>query len=100
MHVDTGRVRWQLPLDTAPSTSALTTDGGITVAGDQGRHMYVLETATGNVLFTTRLPSPLDGSPVTYTVNGRQYIAVATSGGGRRPGNAIYTFALPAARGR
>ena len=53
------------------------------------------DTATGKLLFQTRLPAPLDGSPITYAVRGRQYIAVGTRGTARRPGNAIYTFALP-----
>jgi alcohol dehydrogenase (cytochrome c) len=98
MDVDTGRVRWQFPMQSAPSTSALTTAGGIAVNGDQGRNLYIHATATGKVLFETRLPAALDGSPITYAVRGRQYIAVATNGSSRRPGNAIYVFALPAPR--
>jgi alcohol dehydrogenase (cytochrome c) len=98
MDVDTGRVRWQFPMQSAPSVSALTTDGGIAVNGDQARNLYVHDTATGKVLFATRLPAALDGSPITYAVHGRQYLAVATNGSARRPGNAIYVFALPASR--
>jgi alcohol dehydrogenase (cytochrome c) len=79
----------------APSISALTTAGGIAVTGDTDRNLYVHDTATGRVLFQTRLPAPLDGSPITYAVRGRQYLAVGTRGTGRRPGNALYVFALP-----
>jgi alcohol dehydrogenase (cytochrome c) len=96
MDVDTGRVRWQVPMESPPSTSALTTAGGIAVNGDNDRNMYVVDTATGSVLFRTRLPAPLDGSPITYAVRGRQYIAVATEAAGGRSGNAMYVFALPA----
>ncbi|HVZ20279.1 MAG TPA: PQQ-binding-like beta-propeller repeat protein [Vicinamibacterales bacterium] len=95
MDVDTGRVRWQFPMHAAPSISTLTTAGGITVSGDADRNLYVHDTATGTALFHTRLPAPLDGSAITYAVGGRQYIAVSTRGSGRRPGNAIYVFALP-----
>ena len=99
MDVDTGRVRWQVPMRNAPSISTLTTAGGIAVSGDSARNLYVHDTATGRVLFQTRLPAPLDGSPVTYAVRGRQYLAVGTRGAARRPGNALYVFALPEAGG-
>ena len=96
MDIDTGRVRWQFPMRSAPSISTLTTAGGLTVNGDSGRNLYVHDTATGKVLFQTRLPAPLNGSAITYSARGRQYLAVATEAGARRPGgNAIYVFALP-----
>jgi alcohol dehydrogenase (cytochrome c) len=95
MDVDTGRVRWQFPMSSAPSTSALTTAGGITVGGDSDRNLHVIDTTKGRALFHARLPAPLDGSPITYEVRGRQYIAVATRAPAGRPGgNAIYVFAL------
>ncbi len=96
MDLDTGRVRWRLPMSGPSSVSALTTDGGIAVSGDDDRNLYVADTATGRVLFQTRLPAPLEGSAVTYAVRGRQFIAVGTrSIAGRAGGNAIYAFALP-----
>ncbi len=95
MDVDTGRVRWQVPMRSAPSISTLTTAGGLTVNGDGDRNLYVHDTGTGAVVFQTRLPAPLDGSAITYAVRGRQYLAVGTRSGARRPGNAIYVFALP-----
>jgi len=98
MDVDTGRVRWQFPMHSAPSISTLTTGGGLAVNGDSDRNFYVHDTATGKVLFQTRLPAPLDGSAITYSVRGRQFIAVSTRAAARRPGgNAIYAFALPEA---
>jgi quinoprotein glucose dehydrogenase len=60
--------------------------------------VYVVDTATGKTLYQTRLPAPVNGSAVTYTVRGRQYIAVSTTAAtGRSGGNAIYAFALPEA---
>ncbi|HLH29765.1 MAG TPA: pyrrolo-quinoline quinone, partial [Terriglobia bacterium] len=63
---------------------------------------------TGKVLWEINLGSPVDGFPVTYTANGKQYIAVSTgtslvsSGVSRlapelKQGseNAVYVFALP-----
>jgi glucose dehydrogenase len=85
-------------MHSAPSISTLTTGGGLAVNGDSDRNFYVHDTATGKVLFQTRLPAPLDGSAITYSVRGRQFIAVSTRAAARRPGgNAIYAFALPEA---
>ncbi len=96
MDVDSGRVRWQVPMNASPSMSTLTTAGGLTVNGDADRNLYILETATGRILFHTRLPAPLDGSAITYSAGGRQYIAVSTRAAPRRSGgNAIYAFVLP-----
>jgi alcohol dehydrogenase (cytochrome c) len=95
MDIDSGRVRWQFPMRSAPSLSTLTTEGGLTVNGDSDRNLYVHDTETGKVLFQTRLPAPLDGSAITYSVRGRQFLAVGTRAAARRPGNAIYVFALP-----
>ena len=80
-------VRAQAPADfpTRPiKLYTLTTAGGLTVNGDGDRHLYVYDTSTGKVLFQTRLPAPLDGSAITYTARGRQYIAVGTRSAGRR----------------
>ena len=63
----------------------------------------------GKVIWETRLPSQTVGGAITYSVNGRQYIAIAAGGGavagtqiGMTPeadmaggNNAIYVFALP-----
>ena len=48
------------------------------------------------MLLRTRMPSPVQGFPITYAVDNRQYLAVPV-GGGRVPGapNAMYVFALP-----
>jgi alcohol dehydrogenase (cytochrome c) len=95
MDVGTGQVRWRLPMSAPATISALTTAGGIAVSGDEDRHLYVVDTATGKPLFQTRLAAPLDGSAITYAAGGRQFIAVGTQGTGGRSGNALYAFALP-----
>jgi alcohol dehydrogenase (cytochrome c) len=80
------------------------------VAGDWDRNLYIHDAATGTVLFQTRLPSAVQGYPITYAVKGRQYIAVPVGAGSALftmpqqifpdmnpppPGNALFVFALP-----
>jgi glucose dehydrogenase len=73
------------------------------------RYLRALDADRGQVVWQTRLPSQVVGGAVTYSISGRQYIAVAGGGGavaatglGLTPeadtpagNNAIYVFALP-----
>ena len=92
-------------------TGVLTTDGGVTFVGDLDRTFRALDTATGRVLWQSRLGTSVQGFPVSFSVRGKQYIAVPTGLGGGSPrnvprtiapdvkhplnGNALYVFALP-----
>ena len=50
--------------------------------------------ATGKEVAAVFMPAPQSGSPMTYMLNGRQYIVVAVSGG---PYSGEYlAFSLPA----
>jgi len=50
--------------------------------------------ATGQEVGAVSLPAPQSGSPMTYMVNGRQYIVVAVSGGNYS--GEYLAFSLPA----
>ena len=112
MSVRTGEVLWRHRVRTPINTAALTTGGGLAVAGDWDRHLYVYDAFDGEVLWQTRLPTSVQGYPITYAVEGKQYLAVPVGGGGgswtssipiqltpekRRPvgANGIFVFALP-----
>jgi len=99
MDIRTGRLLWRHSMRERPTAAALTTGGGLVIGADADRYLYVDDVATGDVLFKTRLPSPVQGFPITYAVRGKQYLA-APVGGGRAPGapNAIYVFAVPDVR--
>jgi alcohol dehydrogenase (cytochrome c) len=92
-------------------TSVLTTAGGVGFVGDLDRVFKAFDVKTGEPLWQTRLGTSVQGYPVSFSVGGRQYIAVTTGLGGGSPrmvprtispdvrhplnGNAIYVFALP-----
>jgi alcohol dehydrogenase (cytochrome c) len=59
-------------------TGALTTGGGLVFIGDLDRHFKAFDVKTGELLWQTRLGAPLHGYPISYAVNGKQYIAVPT----------------------
>ena len=99
--IETGEVLWRHSTTTRSLAAALTTGGGLVVTADGDRYLYVNDVETGDVLFRTRLPAPPQGFPITYAVNGKQYLAVPV-GGGRMPSapNAMFVFALPESRSR
>jgi quinoprotein glucose dehydrogenase len=54
---------------------------GPTPSGARGAMLRAFEKATGREVGALYLPAPQSGSPMTYQLNGRQYIVVAISGG-------------------
>ena len=92
-------------------TAALTTGGGVVFAGDLDRYFRAYDVRTGEVLWQTRLGTSVQGFPVSFTANGKQYVAVTTGLGGGSPrvvprtispeinhpgnGHAVYVFELP-----
>jgi len=94
----------------APINGAiLTTAGGLVFFGDLDRRLRALDAASGKILWEQTIGGPIANSTITYSVNGQQYIAVATGDGLLTPSviayvpglkepkgaNAIYVFALP-----
>ncbi len=89
-------------------TGVLTTGGGLAFVGDLDRTFKAFDVRNGKLLWQTRLGAPTHGFPVTYAVDGRQYVAVQTGMGVFRAltavispdiyqpanGQAVYVFAL------
>jgi alcohol dehydrogenase (cytochrome c) len=83
--------------------------GGLLFNGSLDRYLRAFDADSGRVLLETRLPSQVVGGAVTYSINGRQYVAI-TAGGGpivatllsltpeadtAAGSNGLYVFALP-----
>jgi PQQ-dependent dehydrogenase (methanol/ethanol family) len=92
-------------------TAVLSTAGGVAFVGDLDRSFKAVDVRTGKVLWQTRLATSVQGFPMSFSVDGKQYIAVTTGLGGGSPrlvpstlapeirppstGQALYVFALP-----
>ena len=92
-------------------TGALSTAGGVVFVGDLNRMFRAFDASTGRILWEIRLSAAVQGFPLTFSVGGKQFVAVTTSNGGGSPrqvpglvasdvhsppnGNALYVFALP-----
>lgn len=64
-----------------PASAMLATAGGVLFEGSLDRRFRALDSATGKVLWETRLDDSPYSFPITYAVDGVQYVAVVTGGG-------------------
>ncbi|HUE95264.1 MAG TPA: PQQ-binding-like beta-propeller repeat protein, partial [Longimicrobiaceae bacterium] len=76
---------WSLEQDATFTSGILTTAGGLAFVGDFDRWVRALDVRTGEVLWRTRLGSTVMGFPISYEVDGVQYVAVSTNQGGGSP---------------
>ncbi|MFM1896126.1 MAG: hypothetical protein RLZZ385_1200 [Pseudomonadota bacterium] len=76
LNLATGAIDWTHRELTPPSIAALSTDGGLVFSGFLDQSFKALDTATGEVLWETSLEHLPSSFPITYAVDGRQYVAV------------------------
>ncbi|MQA91366.1 MAG: PQQ-binding-like beta-propeller repeat protein [Gemmatimonas sp.] len=104
--VETGRTRWVRQQRAAFGGSTLTTGGGLVFGSDDARRFRAFDAETGEVMWEQILNSTAGGYPVTYMVDGVQYVAIAAGGGQnfrsltreiRQPpgGSMLFVFRLP-----
>ena len=64
------------------SSGALDTAGGVIFNGSIDRFFRAYDDQTGKLLWETRLTDVPSNAPISYTVNGKQYIAIGVGNGG------------------
>jgi alcohol dehydrogenase (cytochrome c) len=85
----TGKIRWSHEVGQGGSgAGVLTTDSGLTFTGDSTGNILALDTSNGKTLWHAGTGAPMQTSPITYELDGRQYL-VAGSGG------VLFAWVLP-----
>ncbi|HEX7029190.1 MAG TPA: pyrroloquinoline quinone-dependent dehydrogenase [Gammaproteobacteria bacterium] len=114
MNLRTGKIQWQVPLgtteDLAPwpfddiegvpniGGSIVTAGGLIFIGAAADDYLRAFDIATGKELWKGRLPAGGQATPMTYRMNGRQYVVIAAGGhggAGTTRGDYVVAFALP-----
>jgi quinoprotein glucose dehydrogenase len=114
INLSTGEQAWKIPLGEYPELAAkgqdktgtenyggpVVTAGGLLFIGASNfdKKFRAFDKATGKLLWETKLPYSGNATPITYEVNGRQFVVIA-AGGGKDPrsgsGGVYVAFALP-----
>ena len=78
----TGKTLWEIP-DPYPNWSGTAvTDGGLVFYGSLGGDFRAVDRNSGKILWSRKLGSGIIGNPITYKVDGKQYVAVKAGLGG------------------
>jgi quinoprotein glucose dehydrogenase len=115
VNLASGKIAWSEPLgttqDLTPNRPAqpvgvyglggpiVTASGLVFVAGTAGDdYLRAFDIKTGKLFWQGRLPAGGQATPMTYSVNGKQYVVIAAGGHGKlgtKQGDSLVAFALP-----
>ena len=83
----TGDTEWEFPITPRTRAGVLATAGDLVFSASIEGYFYALDATTGEPLWHIALGGPVHAQPMTYAVNGQQYVTMTI-------GNTVYTFGL------
>ena len=109
VNLETREEVWTRRQVAPPASGHLTTDSGLLFRGTVDRWFQAIDQDSGEVLWQQRLDNSPSSYPITYRVDGKQYVAVATNSGSYHTngmeriagitnppsGASLWVFALP-----
>ncbi|MFN7927845.1 MAG: pyrroloquinoline quinone-dependent dehydrogenase [Blastocatellia bacterium] len=118
--LNSGEVRWDVPLGTVPKVgwleqlammrskqslgspnmggSIITAGGLVFIGAAMDTALRAFDIESGKVLWQGALPASANATPMTYQINGKQFVVVAAGGHGKLGsvlGDAVVAFSLP-----
>jgi alcohol dehydrogenase (cytochrome c) len=85
----TGKVQWKFELTQGSlAAGVMATGGGVVFAASREGLFLGLDARTGKALWSFGAGTDIPSSPMSYAVDGKQYVAVSSAG-------VLYSFALP-----
>ena len=110
LNLSTGEYEWQIPLgndqklqeegaaDTGligRSGPMVTAGGLVFISGAADKKLFAFDKKTGKLVWETILPAANNANVCSYSVDGKQYIALSVGGTEENPAGSIMAFALP-----
>lgn len=110
LNLSTGEYEWQIPLGNdeklqekgGPNTGLLgrsgpivTAGGLVFISGAADKKLWAFDKKTGRLVWETTLPAANNATVCTYSVKGKQYLALSVGGTKENPSGSIMAFALP-----
>jgi alcohol dehydrogenase (cytochrome c) len=83
----TGERKWEFKMNDVTDGGILTTASDLLFSGGREGYFFALDARNGSLLWRAAVGGSVASGPMTYSVGGRQYVAVAA-------GNSLFTFAL------
>jgi alcohol dehydrogenase (cytochrome c) len=84
----TGKLKWEFKLLSPGFSSLLSTAGGLVFGGTDEGNFFALDAETGKPLWDTQIGANIRGIPVSFAIDGKQYIAIGA-------GFAMFVYGLP-----
>ena len=90
VNIQTGKIAWSHVYSGPGGTRSglLSTAGKLLFGGDPSGNLIAYDPADGKILWHVRLSAPVGNAPITYELDGRQYVLTGA-------GDMLYAFALP-----
>jgi alcohol dehydrogenase (cytochrome c) len=87
LEAGTGKEKWRMDFVDVTDSGILTTATDLLFTGNREEHFYALDARSGKVLWKSSLGGSISNGPITYAVDGHQFVAVAA-------GNSLFVFGL------
>ena len=83
----TGNLRWEYEIQPRSTAGIMATAGDLVFSGSIDGYFFALDAVSGDELWHMNVGRMVHSSPMSYAVDGQQYITIAA-------GNVVYTFGL------
>ena len=87
----TQQERWRFPNESQRNGGTVSTAGNLVFSATEQGLVYALDATTGELLWEVQLPGGSAATPVTYELDGRQYVSILVGNG---PTDRLWTFVL------
>ena len=97
INLSNGEIIWQHQTEQPLLGGTLATNGKLVFSGEGNGNLNAFHSLTGKILWTTKINAGVNAPPITYMIDGKQYIAVAAGGNkimGYKQGDFISVYSL------